>query len=712
MSDCKIVKNKNGKINGVLDQSGNPSTLFKEILNVPTLNLNEAIELYKNIYSEQFKDTVKFQILGEKGAKNLDQIEEVTYRMDNLLVAREMEKVGKTAKEIRLATGWERGADSLWRYEILDGIESNIQIGFNKKNETFTDTNIATTLLPELYSNQELYNAYPTLKKTPIIFYNDTSFFGELSGFTWQGRIFLNSKKFIDGQNRYRTDLSNKNDRFTLQHEVQHILQDIEGFDRGTSAKTQEEKIKESLDYIRDNKGKTRNSYDEFLKNYLSKDVNFFNRLLLKTLPIDKVASILSQKFYLLKAGEVEARNVQLRANLTAQERLEKPLFETQQVPYDKQLVDVSEQDKNFIMANLTSPQNKTKKQQIQEQLKLTGLAKNVYNLSNAEIETKLIELGVDANIAKQVVAYHGSPYSFDRFTTNAMGTGEGVQAFGWGLYFTDLDSIAKNYAKKLANYKKAVDELNTTDEVKAIVLADLENYGNDIDEMIKDVSSLVKSEKDVKLKELFTEVLKQYRLLKPNRNLYKVSLHKGKEVGDYTWLEWDKEVSKNIVKNIRNLEKELFEIIGTDLDSSGNKIDIIEGSYGKNTEGTYDRFESEDNGKFIDWLGQNVYQNIDNILFDSRKASMLLLKNGIDGIKYPAESISRGTTSDTTRGFNYVVFDENAITIEEQIQFQKQLSEKGIGLTTAGFTFNEKYNPTKILNLMVKKGQIEKICK
>ena len=48
-------------------------------------------------------------------------------------------------------------------------------------------------------------------------------------------------------------------------------------------------------------------------------------------------------------------------------------------------------------------------------------------------------------------MAFHGSPHSFDKFTTDKIGTGEGAQAFGWGLYFTDLESIARNYADKLA---------------------------------------------------------------------------------------------------------------------------------------------------------------------------------------------------------------------------------------------------------------------
>ena len=53
---CKIQKNeKNNKINGVLNQEGEKSTLIQQIFNTPTLSLTEAIEVYKNIYSDKFK---------------------------------------------------------------------------------------------------------------------------------------------------------------------------------------------------------------------------------------------------------------------------------------------------------------------------------------------------------------------------------------------------------------------------------------------------------------------------------------------------------------------------------------------------------------------------------------------------------------------------------------------------------------------------------
>ena len=55
---CKLEKNSKGKITNVLDASNKPSTLFKQILNVPTLPLGEAIQSYQNIYGSKLKDKV------------------------------------------------------------------------------------------------------------------------------------------------------------------------------------------------------------------------------------------------------------------------------------------------------------------------------------------------------------------------------------------------------------------------------------------------------------------------------------------------------------------------------------------------------------------------------------------------------------------------------------------------------------------------------
>lgn len=51
------------------------------------------------------------------------------------------------------------------------------------------------------------------------------------------------------------------------------------------------------------------------------------------------------------------------------------------------------------------------------------------------------------------IKTYHGSQASFDNFDHSFMGSGEGAQAYGWGTYVSEVEGIAKAYAK--ANAKK-----------------------------------------------------------------------------------------------------------------------------------------------------------------------------------------------------------------------------------------------------------------
>jgi soluble lytic murein transglycosylase-like protein len=47
--------------------------------------------------------------------------------------------------------------------------------------------------------------------------------------------------------------------------------------------------------------------------------------------------------------------------------------------------------------------------------------------------------------------AYHGSPHRFDEFDIRKIGTGEGAQAYGRGLYFAENEDIARSYRDKLS---------------------------------------------------------------------------------------------------------------------------------------------------------------------------------------------------------------------------------------------------------------------
>lgn len=49
------------------------------------------------------------------------------------------------------------------------------------------------------------------------------------------------------------------------------------------------------------------------------------------------------------------------------------------------------------------------------------------------------------------MIAYHGSPHKFDKFDMSKIGTGEGAQAYGHGLYFSEAPSVAKTYQGKVS---------------------------------------------------------------------------------------------------------------------------------------------------------------------------------------------------------------------------------------------------------------------
>jgi hypothetical protein len=47
---------------------------------------------------------------------------------------------------------------------------------------------------------------------------------------------------------------------------------------------------------------------------------------------------------------------------------------------------------------------------------------------------------------------WHGSPHDFDKFDISKIGTGEGAQVYGHGLYFAENPSVAKDYQKTLSS--------------------------------------------------------------------------------------------------------------------------------------------------------------------------------------------------------------------------------------------------------------------
>lgn len=61
-----------------------------------------------------------------------------------------------------------------------------------------------------------------------------------------------------------------------------------------------------------------------------------------------------------------------------------------------------------------------------------------------------LMERAGEAALGGMVV-WHGSPYKFTKFDANKIGSGEGQQVYGHGLYFAEAPKVAEGYQKRLA---------------------------------------------------------------------------------------------------------------------------------------------------------------------------------------------------------------------------------------------------------------------
>ena len=196
------------------------------------------------LYSGEFKDTtglaerqevngedvIRYQFIGEKGAAEADHAEEVSVRLDNLSVAREMEAEKKDAKAIKMATGWERGADGKWRYEIADG---KLKDGWEKKAER-----VQGALLSEVMDNKELFAYYPQLKDVSISVEElDNDVYGRYNPYS--KTIFVSNKIVIGADS-------------VVFHEVQHAIQEIEGFAKGGSSMNVRRRIQRIIDAEQD----------------------------------------------------------------------------------------------------------------------------------------------------------------------------------------------------------------------------------------------------------------------------------------------------------------------------------------------------------------------------------------------------------------------------------------------------------------------------
>lgn len=312
-------------------------------------------------------DNIRFSLAGERGAAAADKAEERTFRMDNLSVARKMEEEKKDAKAIKMATGWERGADGKWRYEMPDAmIKDTMDVGGGHIVKRYEDDMLWNGgKLSKAIDAPELFKAYPQLKDVRIetdAIMNDMPSNGEYNAKTNTITIHADELKYMNS---------------ILNHEIQHVIQSIEGFGKGGSPEQMEKEFKAAQDewkaraYAHELEEKTKEMGGEYnqsdvekalVEEYKDLDMsdelpdketrikgfNYFARGYADRSMDDAIkrfrlnestrSDFDSYKEYLKLAGEVESRNVEKRLGMTNEERRNSLASETEDVARKDQI--------------------------------------------------------------------------------------------------------------------------------------------------------------------------------------------------------------------------------------------------------------------------------------------------------------------------------------------------------------------------------------
>lgn len=314
------------------------------------------------------KSDVRFMFAGEKGAAEADKAEEQTIRMDNLDVAKQMEVSKKNAKIIKMATGWEKGVDGKWRYEMPDAkIKDMKDIGGGNIVKRFDDDMLWNDgKLTNVIDAPGLFEAYPQLKDVRIdtdAIMNDMPSNGNYNAKTNTITIHADELKYMNS---------------ILNHEIQHAIQYIEGFGKGGSPEQMEKEFKEAQDewkaraYAHELEEKAKEMGGEYNQSEVEKALveeykdldmsdelpdketrikgfNYFARGYADRSMDDTIkrfrlnestrSDFDSYKEYLKLAGEVESRNVEKRLGMTDEERRNSLASETEDVNRDEQIV-------------------------------------------------------------------------------------------------------------------------------------------------------------------------------------------------------------------------------------------------------------------------------------------------------------------------------------------------------------------------------------
>lgn len=325
------------------------------------------------------------------------------------------------------------------------------------------------------------------------------------------------------------------------------------------------------------------------------------------------------------------------------------------------------------------------------QQIAQLGTKQFIFNNSIPN-EKDLDKLRKKHNYQYYQSAWHGSPHDFDKFDLGAIGTGEGNQAHGWGLYFAKDKKVSKLYKEVLSkaqgSNKSSLFKVEIPNETELLP----EQYP------ISGYSRYVKDSLKNGLHKMSEEQLERFTSLL-------IKYHKGAIIGDERINKYiqfmdigyiiselhNKNKTINDIKKIqkRNIDRFLKSVgIDEDLDTIAGNEELLEDVYKKFRYELYPQYEKEKqlerereekaisnvktdvygalektniDGKqlysFLSHaLGDDEHFNLHNVK-NAKKASEFLNSIGIKGIYYDGEQDGRC----------YVVFDDKAIKVIEK---------------------------------------------
>jgi len=170
------------------------------------------------------------------------------------------------------------------------------------------------------------------------------------------------------------------------------------------------------------------------------------------------------------------------------------------------------------------------------------------------------------------MTTWHGSPHVFERFDLSKLGTGEGAQAYGSGMYVAQNPSVAKDYAKVLASKSMTIDGQPIAKDINNYQVQKLvAEYGNDLPKLKTQLDKYVQDftgnpYADINSAKNISKAIDENKFnVNPTGNLYKVDVP---DTHIRRMLDWDAPIKEQPIV-VRKLAKSL----GLDMNDLGGDL-------------------------------------------------------------------------------------------------------------------------------------------